>query len=99
MSHLRKEGCYRMRARLFRTLPREDWIRWYVLPGVPEAFPGVHKFGGLPWAENRGSVIEGPGELHHYPFVWDPGLPPLRPAEFRGELGWFRDGIPDELAP
>jgi hypothetical protein len=99
MSLLRKTGCYQTKVRLFRTLPREDTIRWFILPDGSPLFPGLHLFGGRPWRLNRGVPIQGPGEFADTRLIWDRGLPPVGPLEFRGEMDWFLHGIPDNLAP
>lgn len=99
MSVLRKEGCYRTKARIFATDPTEYELRWFILPDCSPLFPGQHRFGGRPWQYEKGFPIEGPGELQDVPLKWSNGTPPLGPRVFTGELSWFRDGVPDNLKP
>jgi hypothetical protein len=84
---------------LFQTLNRVDTIRWYILPDGSDFFPGLHLYGGRPWLKNRGATIVGPGELSDAPLVFDKGVPPNPPAVFAGQMDWFLNGVPDNLAP
>lgn len=94
MGFLEPNRCYKVKARIFRDDPRECTIRWYTIPECSPVFPGWHRFGGRPWLYSKVPPTVGIGELKEAPLVYDKGFPPLRDNSFRGQLDWYRDGMP-----
>lgn len=94
MDYLAADGCYRTKVRIFQDDPRTYTLRWFVVPDCTPIFPGHHLFAAFPWKQIDHNWYNMPGEVEGAKRVWDRGLPPPQPNPFRGDLEWYRTGVP-----